>query len=348
MKIKSIFSLLLAGSLFLNISCRNNDDENIAETSKGAYENGFFVANEGSFGTPSATVSFISKDLSKIENGIYGTANSSATLGDVLNSVGFSGDYAYFVVNNSNKVVVANRYTMKKVSEISNLTQPRYIAFNSNKIYITNNDFYSTRQLNIYNSDHTFLKTIAFDRYAEKVVSAGNYVYVQTDGVTYPAPDYTATPTGHTITRVGVSSNAVDKVFTLTDTGMIKDMVSANDIVYVLSADDSASTLYKINGDVVSSVNLGFKSASKIVVDNGQLYILAGNKVYYMPVSAAATTGNFTLKDSNIYGFNVIDGNVFTSTADFKTNSPVTIYDTKGNVLKTFTAGIGANGFYKN
>ncbi|UHO39283.1 hypothetical protein H5J24_03945 [Chryseobacterium capnotolerans] len=51
----------------------------------------------------------------------------------------------------------------------------------------------------------------------------------------------------------------------------------------------------------------------------------------------------------NVYGFDVIDGKIFAAEANFTTDGKVNVYDAlSGTLLKTFTAGVGTNGFYKN
>lgn len=348
MNFKNYFTIAAASALLFTVSCRN---DNAVEVPKGDYQHGILITNEGNFGKPNASISWVSPDYSTVKNDVYKTVNGE-NLGDVLNSVAFKGDDAYLVVNNSNKIVVANRYTLKKTSEITTeMHQPRYVAFSNNKLFVTNNDFFSTRKLNIYDANNAFVKSISFDRYAEKVVEAGNYIYVQTDGSQYLAPNYEESATGHTITRVNTTTNAVDKTITLNDTGIIKDMTSYNGTVYVLSSDKTATTLFKINGSTgdYQSVKVDIPAAGKVVADNNQLYILANKKVYYMPANATTLSGSFSVDAANtVYGFNVIDGKAYVSYSDFMSNSKISVYDTKGTVLKTFTTGMGTNGFYKN
>lgn len=349
MNFKNYITIAVASALLFTMSCRNDDP--VTEVPKGDYQNGILIANEGNFGKPNATISWVSPDYSTVKDDVYKTVNGE-NLGDVLISVAFKGDDAYLAVNNSNKIVVANRYTLKKTSEITaEVHQPRYVAFSNNKLFVTNNDFFSTRKLNIYDGNNAFVKSISFDRYAEKVVEAGNYIYVQTDGSQYLAPNYEESATGHTVTRVNATTNAVDKTITLNDTGIIKDMISYNGTVYVLSADKTATTLFKINGATgeYQPVKLDVPNGNKVVAENNQLYILGSKKVYYMPTTASSVAGSFSLDSAaSPYGFNVIDGKVYVSYSDFVSNSKVSVYDTKGTVLKTFTAGMGTNGFYKN
>lgn len=342
-----LFSAAIALLLMFTISCRNDDP--VIEEPKGAYQNGILVANEGGFTTPTSSIDFLSLDLSKQENNIFSTQNANATLGNVFQSIGFKGDIAYLVLNVPNKIEVVNRYTFKKVQTISaNLEQPRYIAFSGNFTYVTNNNFYDVRKLNIYDASNAFVKSINFDRYAEKVVAADGFVYVQTDGVTYDS-NYNALPTGHTITRVNPATNNVDQTITLTDNGMIKDMVADQNMVYVLSGDNSNSYLYKITAKTgtFQKVELPGIKAAKLSMDNNKLYFISAAKKVYS-FSGNAATPLFDVVTNNIYGFDVIDGNTYVSDPYFSKESTTRIYNSTGTLLKTLTTGVGTNGFYKN
>lgn len=348
-----ILSYAFGAMLLFNVSCRN-DNNDAPAVPKGAYENGILVSNEGDFSKPNAEISFIDAGLSNITNGIYGANNNGAQLGNVLNSVTFNGDNAYLVVNNSNKIVVANRYTMKKQAEITqNLVTPRYATFANSKLYVTNNNFGfgtpATYKLTIYDSNNKFLKEINFDHFAEKVTAQSGYVYVQTDGEKYDA-NYNPLPTGHTITRINTNTDSVDKTITLTDNGIIKDMVSSNGVVYVLTSDGVNSNIYKIDaatGNFTQPIVAKGSDLSRISVDNGKIYFMDFADVYRL--DATTVTKLFKTKSTNVYGFNVIDGKIYVSDAkNFTANSAVYVYDLSGTLLKEFTANVGVNGFYKN
>lgn len=353
MRINKLLSLVFAGTLLLNVACTEDYDEP-QPLVKGAYESGIIIANEGNFGKANAEVSFIGEGLKESTNGIFGKANAGAPLGDVLNSVAFNQNNAYLVLNNSNKITIVDRYSFQKKSEVTaGLVQPRHMVFSGDKYYVSNNDFYSTRKVNIYSvADNALLKSIPFDRYAEKLAEAAGYIYVQTDGVTYDS-SYNELPTGHTISRINSATGSVDKPIVLEDPGIIRDMAAANGVVYVISSDKSNSYLYKINGADGTAAKIvfnGIASAQNIAADGSQLYIAtSGNKVYTMSATATtAPTKSFDISAKYLYGFNVIDGMLYTADSNFTENSTVRVYNSTGVLQKTFTAGMGANGFYKN
>lgn len=103
------------------------------------YAQGIFISNEGPFSSESGSLSFYNRDTKTVENNIFQTANGYP-VGSILQSV-FSyqaTNRVYLVVNNSQKVIVANLNTMKEVAEITGFSSPRYFTtVSSQKAYVT-------------------------------------------------------------------------------------------------------------------------------------------------------------------------------------------------------------------
>ncbi|MBN9312811.1 MAG: hypothetical protein BGO40_03375 [Chryseobacterium sp. 39-10] len=350
MKASKILSLFLAGTLLIITACRK-DDLSYEPIPLGPYETGIIIANEGSFSSPDASVSFLSSDLTQQQDDIFSRNNNSAVLGKVFQSIGMKGDKAYLVVNDPAKVEIVNRYTFQKSGSITtNLVQPRYIAFSANYTYISNNNFSTTRKVNIYDNADNFVKSIDFDRYADKLSYSDGFVYVQSDGVKYDAI-YNELPTGHTISRINTTTNTMDKVVTLNDDAIIRDMASDNTSIYVLTSDSSKTYFYKINsrtGNINQQLTFStIPDGKKLAVDKGIVYfITSGKKLYSMNGDQANFM--FDVTASSIYGFNIIDSKVFVSDPSFTQNNSVRIYNLSGTLMKTITTGIATNGFYKN
>lgn len=351
MKFNKFLTAVFASVLLIVASC--NDDDFDLDNQEVSYS-GILIANEGSFNKPDATVDFLSSDLSESKLNIYTPANNE-NLGDVLQTIGFKGANAYLVLNNNNKIVIANRFNFKKNTEVtSNIVNPRYIAFTEGQYYVTNNNFFDVRKLNIYNNaDNTFIKSIPFDRYAEKVVEASGNIFVQTDGSTYDS-NWNELPTGHTITIVKPTTNAVDKVVTLPDSGIIKDLVSYEGFAYALVSGATDSYIYKINsadGTFTTTTLAGIPNVQKLKAEAGNFYFLDMSKKVYSK-NIASTTGTATTlftASGTPYGFDVIDGKIFISNASFTGESTSYVYNAStGAQIKSFKSGIGTNGFYKN
>ncbi|MCU7618593.1 hypothetical protein NZ698_15470 [Chryseobacterium sp. PBS4-4] len=353
MNFKKILPFLFASALLFNVAC--SDDDFVEPTKAEAYENGIFIANEGGFSTPTSEVSFVSNDLSIFENKIYKT-NNNENLGNVLQSIGFTGENAYLVSNVPNKIDIVNRYNFKKQTTVTaNLDNPRYIAFSGSQYFVTNNNFFNVMKLNIYNtSTNAFVTSINFPRSAEKVVEANGKIVVQTDGITYQtvAP-YGELPTGYSLTIVNPSTNAVATTLTLPSNGIIRDLISYNGDAYVLASSNTASYIYKVNttAGTFTTTTLTLGQAQKLRIDANRFYFNdSSNKIYAMDLTSTTTpTTPIVTTTGNLYGFNVIDGKIYTSDASFTGDSKVNIYSVNGGtLLKTLTTGIGTNGFYKN
>jgi len=348
MKINKILSIFFASALLFTASC--NDDDPIIDPPKVDYEQGIFLANEGNYGVPNAEVTFVSQDLNSIEQNIY-KSNNGENLGDVLQTIDYNGDYAYLVLNNSNKITVVNRYTFKKAGEISTeLNSPRYIAFANNFVYVTNDLYGSEKYVSVYKqNDLSFVKKITVADAAERVVTVGQNIFVQNASFGF----------GNKISYINTSTNEVQSEITVPD-GQIQKIVSDGSSVYAIASDFGLadSYIYQISstGNISKTITVtGIENATNLCVDGGKFYFTSGMKIYAMDMKTATVplapiaTATESQAYSGLYGFSVIDGKIFTSDANgFTADSKITVYDTSGTIIKTFSAGTGTNGFYKN
>ena len=86
-----------------------------------------YVINEGNFGSGNASVSLFDTGNNTVIENFYQTQNSSSPLvGDVAQSLSNINSKFYLVVNNSGKIIVCDAQ-FKKVTQITNLSSPRYI-----------------------------------------------------------------------------------------------------------------------------------------------------------------------------------------------------------------------------
>lgn len=81
---------------------------------------GFYVANEGWFGTDNGTVNYFRKD-DNIAYRVYSAANGGERLGITTQFATIYGKYAYFISKEGNKLVVADAGTMKKKAVFTDL-----------------------------------------------------------------------------------------------------------------------------------------------------------------------------------------------------------------------------------
>lgn len=343
MKKTKIFAMTLAMVLAVT-ACKDDDNFANPQTTVLPYQNGVLLANEGNFGTPNAEVSFIDGNLNNIQNNLYNTTNNE-DLGDVLQNIGFSGDDAFLVVNNSNKVVVTNRYTLERKAEITEgINQPRYVTFAGDYAYVTNS---SPKTVSVYNKNtYGYVESIEINSTVERIVTCDSIVFVQNASF----------GTGNGLTMISTNTNQVKGSIDIPATAINKT-ISYDNKVYVLAKENNDSYIYTLNslGEITNTIALiGISNAQNLDIDQNTFYFTSSTGVYAMPLSAttAPTTPVFNVEDAGwatLYGFNVIDGKIYVSDANgFTAGSKIYVYNTSGELLKEFTATRGVNAFYKN
>lgn len=349
MKLNKLLQIIFGFVLLFSVSCTSDYEEIIPEIT---YNNGLFITNEGKYGTPNADVSFVSRDLSVMQNDIYKAKNNNENLGDVLQTMVFNGDKAYLLLNNSNKIVIVDRTTFRKTGEITaQLNTPRYMAIANGNLYVSNDLYGGAKFVNVYKlADNSFVKKIDFASTStvENVVEAGGNIFVQNATV----------GSGNTITKINTTSNTIDGAAIAVPNGNINKTISYNNNVYVIAAGATDSYIHQISatGSVVKTTTLtGIANGTNLQIDGGRFYFSSKNKVYSMDMNAttAPTSPIITAVDGGdyftLYGFNVIEGRIFTvDVKGFTEASEITVYTTAGTQISKFKTGIGANGVYKN
>ncbi|KMQ65450.1 hypothetical protein ACM46_06015 [Chryseobacterium angstadtii] len=347
MKLNKLLHLLFAFTLLLGVaSCSNDNNDELVIN----YGNGIFISNEGNFGKPNAEVTFVTADLNFKQDNLFSTNNGGAKLGDVLQMMAFNGQNAYLLLNNSNKIQIVDRSNFKANGEITaELNQPRYMAFANNNIYVTNDKYGGDKFVSIYKvADRSFVKKIPFTDAAERIVEAGNNIFVQNASFGF----------GNKITYINTSTNDIQSVITLPN-GNINKIVSSNQNVYAIAAGTADSYIYQISsaGSITKTTTLtGIANAKNLEISNGKFYFTSGKNVYTMDMSATTTPTAplFTVASSidqysDLYGFSVVGDKIFTSDANgFTQDSKIVVYSTSGSIIRSFAAGISSNGAYWN
>ncbi|MFZ4929885.1 hypothetical protein [Chryseobacterium sp. Mn2064] len=349
MRVTRILTVLFAFVLLFNISCSNDDS---IEISPITYQNGYLISNEGKFTSYGANVMFITRDLGLMQYNIYAYNNNNEILGDVLQTIGLDGNKAYLVMNNSNKIVVVDRYTFKKLGTITDqINNPRGITFANGFIYVANMNFSSgAKSVTKYKiSDLSLVKKTDFTENIDTVVQAGGNVFVQ--NATFGS--------GNKVTYINTATDTMTPI--TVPNGDINRIVSDNTNVYTISSTTTDSYIYKISstGTITPVITLtGIPNATNLQIDNGKFYFSSGAKVYAtsvatptVPTTALLTTSDGADIGFTLYGFNVVDGRIFTSDVKkFGAESEMTVYSAaNGSKIYSFkTGGLGANGAYVN
>ncbi|KAB1228865.1 DUF5074 domain-containing protein [Chryseobacterium viscerum] len=350
MKITKLLTVLFAVVLLFNISSCSSDSAEF-EMSPITYQNGYFISNEGNFNSQGAKVTFLTRDLSLKQDDVYGYNNNKDILGDVLQTIGLNGNKAYLVINNSNKIVVVDRYTFKRVGVITDqIDNPRGITFANGFIYVANTNFTAnTKSVTKYKiSDLSFVSKINMTEVSDKAVEAGGNVFIQNASSGY----------GNKITYINTSNDSKTEI--TVPNGSVNNTVSYNSNVYTISSTAADSYIYKITstGTMTPVITLtGIPNATNLQIDNDKIYFSSANKVYTTSLAAPTvpTTPLLTAADGGqyytLYGFNVIDGRIFASDVKkFTENSEMVVYSaaTGSKIMSVTTGGLGANGTILN
>lgn len=321
------------------------------------YSNGYIVSNEGNYNAnpPNGEISYIDAN-NNITNNVYHLANNGEALGDILQSIYFNGDKSYLVLNNSNKIVVANRASFVKSAVItSNIDRPRSTTIVNGKIFTTNAGDYGDTVHFVSVHDATtlaYITSIPLSEEPEEIVTVNGKVYVNKSS-------YRA---GNSIDVINPATNTIISTITLS-AGLQSITVVGNDI-FALCTGATGSTVYKINTSTdtvtasianTSVVPPSDYEALKFSSDGTKLLIAGGTNVYSLNTDLAtfSSTPIFTTTAStfngDFYGFAAIDGKIFQGNAnDFGPTSTLNVYSQTGTLLNTFTTTVGANNVYKN
>ena len=130
--------LILAVIFFIGlVSCEKNNPDDLDDT---GFTHGVFITNEGGYGNSNGSISYLDQDSLIIYNNLFHQVNNRP-LGDVVQSVTIHEEYAYIVVNNSQKVEVVDLETFSSVGFIQGLSYPRYfLGIDDHKGYVSNGD----------------------------------------------------------------------------------------------------------------------------------------------------------------------------------------------------------------
>ncbi|MCG2417839.1 YncE family protein [Aequorivita sp. F47161] len=343
--------LLLSLSTLFFISC-SSDDDGQPEYVPAAFENGILITNEGPFSGGSGSVTYVSNDYTTVAQNIYKTVNGKS-LGNIVQSMGFQGDNAYIVVNNSNKIMIANRYTFESVDSItSGVNNPRYfVESDGNKGYVTNwgdpndntDDFVAVLDLR----NNTVSTTIPVAFGPEKMVPYNNKVYVAHQGAY-----------GQNNLISVISGSGLEGTITVGD--VPNSMVVSGNSLFVLcggnpnyTGNETAGSLVKIDlstGQISDTYNFGTtEHPTNLTMDGTNLFYALDGKVFKLNSTSVTLPGSDII-DGSFYALRAKDGLLYATDAkDFASKGSLKIFDLSTNVeIQDFQTGIIPGGIYFN
>jgi len=318
----------------------------------GTYSNGVFITNEGKYPGP-GTVSFYSRDSSKISNSIFESANAGAVLGSVVQSISVWNGLGYVVENNSARITIVTPSDFKYVDTIGSniLSSPRYfMGVTATKAYITD---WGANSLSgvvlVYDlSQKKVTKKIPVGLGADRMTLVNQTMYVANEGG-YGTDSViitvnTQTDVSSSPIKVGINPNSIQ--------------ADANGDIWVLcggtyTSSTSGSLVCLHNGILHKSypVPQGSKSL-QIDATRQKLFFVGGTNVYSMGIADSATAvvniPGLVLVSPYGAGLDPKTSYLYVSDAkDFASNGSLYILDlVNKKIVNTATVGVAPGNFY--
>lgn len=359
--VKSILALSIFGIL---LSACSNDEVLIPEI-EGNYVDGLIVSAEGNFGDKDGSISYVNNNLNRLATNFVYTGVNQAQLGGLIQSITFSDEYAYIILNDVNTIVVANKKTFEKVTEIkTGLKNPRYMAIVGEKGYVTNwgdgaevtDDYLAIIDLS---TNSITDEIISLDNGVEQIIANESKLYVSHKGAftsnnIISVIDLNA---NNAITEITVKDNP-DELF-FDELGNLIVLSEGKPLSFggapnfpVLTNTTAAISFINVNTNTVEREIIfpENKRASLLAYENGELYYYMSSekKVFEIPESSTSLATEGILVN-DIYGMNVRDNQLFTVSYAFTSLSQLKVFNisSKTEVYAT-TVGLGASKIYYN
>jgi YVTN family beta-propeller protein len=343
---KRIPSLLivLITLLFLT-SCSDDDDPIVVPL--GDFENGYFISNEGPFNNGTGSITFVGDDGTIVQNAYKSVNNED--LGNIVQSIALANQNAYIIVNNSNKIVVANRYTLEKITEIKgeDIKNPRYFVAEGTTGYLSNwgdpfdtsDDFIAVIDLN----SNTVTETIAVGEGPEEMLLENSKLYVNLQG---------GYGQNNQVIVINTNSNLVENTI---EVGDVPNSIQSDGTgtIWVLcggkpnwTGDETSGQLYKIasSSNETSSISFGgTEHPDLLVLEDGNLFYNLNGKVFKMDSKTTSLPEQaITGWDGFYYVMKGHNGKIYaTDAGDFASEGTLKVFDSSSEVLlETNATGI--------
>ncbi|MFK7983503.1 MAG: YncE family protein, partial [Saprospiraceae bacterium] len=328
------------------------------ETEKG-FLSGVFITNEGGFTHGNASVTFYDPIEKIVQEKIFETVNNQS-LGDVLQSMTIIEDKAYLVLNNSQKVEVVNLNNFTSLGTIEDLISPRYLTpINETTAYVS--DIYGAAISVVDLTTQQEMTKIPFGSASEEMIKIGNEMFVA-----QPSLSINTKKSSNQIFVINTLTNQVTDSIQIGYNPSELQLDSNNKLWAICNGEqnfgnsDKLGGIYRIN-PLTKEVEAAFPFSNSPVSFAPRLVMnSAKNKLYFLKVDVFELSINATvLPDTpiipangrDIYGLGVnpTNDNIYIGeSGNYQQRGTVTIYDSTGNELNSFKAGVAISGFYFN
>ena len=343
---------MLAMAITVMASCKK--DTPTPTFTEGNYENGYFVTNEGNFGTGNGSISFVTNE-GTVENDVFASVNSFA-LGDVVHSMSIIEGNVYILVNGSSKIEVASVDSMHSVATITGLVSPRYMAKVSDaKAYVTDWGINGVQVIDL--TTNTISSTITCGTGPEGIAVSNGFAYVCNVG---------GWGLDNTVSVIDVATDAVVTALTVGDKPN-SVQVDANGAVWVLTGghtvfDASWNVVSETAGNLIKIVDNIIEATFAFAVGNHPEDLVindAGTTLYYSDGSwskavyafdiAATELPTTALINKSFYGLGCANGYIYgTDAVDYVQSGWSFTYSIDGTVVDSVQVGIIPGGYCFN
>ncbi len=343
-----------AGILLFTFSCKKpNEDVPVIELQ----DNRVFVINEGPFQSGTGSLSIINRDSLTVQNNVFEKINNRP-LGNLVQSMEVFEDKAYIVVNNANRVEIADAESLLSLGTIENLNMPRYfLGISTEKAYVSCMDN-TVAVVNLNNN--TITKNIACGTGPERMLLVENKTFVLNLGA------YSVDSTISVI-NTGVDTVSATIVLAAKPNGICNDkngnlwiICSGNGWNGWPQASDSKGHLFCINPNDYSIIKdiefpTNTEHPEKLVINKSKdvLFYVMTDGIYEFEISSTELNTNpFIACNTMFYGLGFDDKIEYiygTDAKDFVQNGWVYRYNSiDGALVDSFNIGIAPNGFCFN
>lgn len=304
-----------------------------------------YITNEGSFMYNNSSVTFYNPETKEVISDVFKTQNPNYTLGDVCQSIIKIQNSYYLVINNSGKIVEVNSDDFKVKSTINGFTSPRYILpVSFAKAYIS--DLYANKIAVLNLTTHQITNYIPINGWTEQMCLFYNKAFVLNPFKMYCY-----------VIDV-LQDNLMDSIYIgKYASGIVLDK---NDKLWILcSGDNTVNDHPKLH--CIHPINLQIEKTfvfnsneqpNHLIIDSKRenLYYI-NQHIFKMNIynNTLPITPFVSNSGNNFYSvfWSNFDDNLYISDAmDYVQNSTIYRYNSDGQLIHTFKAGINASGFW--
>ncbi len=338
---KLINAFLFVLALLITFTSFNGcGDEEVISNMVTTVTNGAYIVSEGT--SPSnSRLSFYSSTKDSFYQNIY---SGSLAYPDGLEL--FNGDL-YLVeqgptFGGNGKIYLLDSNGGLKISSNPFGSNPYSIALTNQRAYVTNGPGSKVSVLELHNL--TFVQDVNVGVYPQEIAASSGKIFVCNMSAFGGNSD-------STVSVIDINSNSVINTIVLRkDPSSIKSVVATGGNEIYVGCQGGGGIIYKINSETANkldSFSLPNGFDKDLCVYNGSVYFISSsNNIDKLDLSTRIVTTFITNpgSPSYFYGYNIdiINGKHYVLDAkNFTVDGSLYIYDSNGNMVRTYTTGVG-------